>query len=99
VLFVNRGYGGPMVDMEEDEGEALLNYLYDQFAKPDYQMRLKWTVNAVVVWDNRSVQHYAVYDYNEPRKMERITIAGDSPAIGFADLEREGRALEAHAAE
>jgi taurine dioxygenase len=98
-LFVNRGYGGPIVGMENEKGEALLTYLYEQFTKPDYQMRLRWTPNTIVAWDNRSVQHYAVYDYHEPRIMERVTVAGDAAAIGFADLERLSPAVETHAAE
>jgi alpha-ketoglutarate-dependent taurine dioxygenase len=88
VLFVNYNYTGPIVGLDAEENAQLRTYLFDQFKKPDFQMRVRWRPNTVVVWDNRSVQHYAVYDYNEPRHMERILVAGVEPAIGFADVER-----------
>jgi Probable taurine catabolism dioxygenase len=83
VLYVNEGYTGPILGLEEKEAEELSRYLFDQFKKPDYQMRHRWSPNTIVVWDNRSVQHYAVADYNEPRQLERITVAGEAIPIGF----------------
>lgn len=88
VLFVNYNYTGPILGLSSEESDELRTYLFDQFKKPDYQMRVRWQPHTIVVWDNRSVQHYAVYDYNEPRHMERILVAGIEPAIGFADLDR-----------
>lgn len=82
-LNVNEGYTGPVVGLPEEESDALLRLLFDQFKKPDYQMRLRWTPNAIAVWDNRSVQHYATADYNEPRHLERITVAGDAVPVGL----------------
>jgi alpha-ketoglutarate-dependent taurine dioxygenase len=83
VLYVNEGYTGPILGLEEKEAEELGRYLFDQFKKPDYQMRHKWSPNTIVVWDNRSVQHYAVADYDEPRQLERITVAGDAIPVGL----------------
>ena len=58
----------------------LLNYLISQAAIPEYQVRWRWTRNAVAFWDNRSTQHYAVHDYFPAmRKMERAGIMGDAP--------------------
>ena len=87
-LFVNSNYTGPIVGMESTAGDALRDYLVDQFKKPDYQMRVKWRPNTIVVWDNCQVQHYAVYDYNEPRTMERILVAGDQATIGYDAVEK-----------
>jgi taurine dioxygenase len=46
---------------------------------------LRWTENAVAIWDNRSVQHYAIADFfpgrglGHERVMDRIAIQGDKP--------------------
>ena len=41
---------------------------------------MKWQPNTLVMWDNRSVQHYAAHDYYPARRtMERVTVKGDRP--------------------
>ena len=58
----------------------LLNYLLRQAAIPEYQMRLQWRPDTLVIWDNRSTQHYAVQDYFPAvRRMMRATVIGDPP--------------------
>ena len=58
----------------------LLQYLISQAAIPEYQVRFRWTKNAIAMWDNRSTQHYAVMDYAPcHRRMERAGIVGDKP--------------------
>ena len=78
---------GAIIGLTPAEDERLRTLLFDQIKKPEYQMRVRWTANAITVWDNRAVLQYAVADYSEPREMERITVAGIEPCIGFADLE------------
>jgi taurine dioxygenase len=57
----------------------LLAYLVSQVQIPEYQVRWRWQPNDVVMWDNRSTQHYAVMDYPPcHRKMERAGITGDA---------------------
>jgi len=58
----------------------LLNYLMSRATIPEYQVRWSWQPGDVVMWDNRSTQHYACNDYfPAPRKMERAAIVGDVP--------------------
>ena len=57
----------------------LLQYLINQAAIPEYQVRWRWQPNSMAMWDNRSTQHYAVMDYPPShRKMERAGIVGDA---------------------
>jgi taurine dioxygenase len=80
---------GAIIGLTPEEDERLRTFLIDQIKKPEYQMRVRWTANAITVWDNRAVLHYAVADYSEPREMERITVAGIEPCVGFAELEAD----------
>src|ERR1041384_7994874 len=60
--------------------DALLEFLYRQATIPEYQLRVKWQPNTLVMWDNRSVQHYASHDYYPARRtMARVTVKGDRP--------------------
>ena len=60
-------------------GSALLQYLINQAAIPEYQVRFRWKPNSMAMWDNRSTQHYAVMDYAPcHRKMERAGIIGEA---------------------
>lgn len=78
-IFVNAQFTVAIRDMAEAESQNLLNYLYGRATIPEYQLRVKWEPDMVVMWDNRSVQHYASHDYYPQRRtMERITVAGDA---------------------
>ncbi len=77
-IFVNAQFTVNIRDLDDTESDTLLQYLYGRAAIPEYQLRVKWEPDMVVMWDNRSVQHYASHDYYPQRRtMERITIAGD----------------------
>jgi taurine dioxygenase len=79
ILFVNAAYTTGFVGVEHVEGIALLDYLLNQVQVPEVQFRLQWRPGTVVVWDNRSMQHYAVGDYFPAnRVMDRVTIAVDT---------------------
>jgi alpha-ketoglutarate-dependent taurine dioxygenase len=63
-----------------DESRDLIELLSHQADTIEYQCRFRWTPDAVVIWDNRAVQHYACSDYWPPvRVMERASIVGDVP--------------------
>lgn len=80
ILFVNASFTSQIDGVDEAEGAALLAHLLDQFKIPEYQVRFRWSANAVAIWDNRATQHYPVADYwPARRRMERVTIAGDRP--------------------
>jgi taurine dioxygenase len=63
-----------------DESSAVLSYLYDHAENPLFQCRFRWQENSVAFWDNRCVQHRAMWDYwPNTRSGFRVTVAGDKP--------------------
>lgn len=84
-LFVNPQFTIFIKGMEKEESTAILDLLYKKTLRHEYQYRHHWQSNAVVFWDNRSVQHAALHDYYPQRRwMERVTISGDQP-VGDGD--------------
>lgn len=78
-LFVNGNSTTQLVGMSERESETILRLLIDHVRDPLFQVRFSWDLHSMAFWDNRSVQHYAVPDYNQRRIMNRVTIVGDRP--------------------
>ncbi len=79
-IFVNRTFTSHIKDMNAKESAALLDFLYDHIESLAFQVRFKWTENAVALWDNRCVQHMALWDYwPHERKGLRYTVKGDRP--------------------
>ena len=74
VADVRVGFDFKVAEME------LLQYLLRQATIPEYQLRVHWRPDTLVIWDNRSTQHYAVQDYFPAvRRMMRATVIGDRP--------------------
>jgi taurine dioxygenase len=79
-LYVNRGFTQGINGLPDDEARALLAFLIEHSVKPDFQVRFRWRANSVAFWDNRAVQHLAVWDYfPQVRSGFRVTIKGDRP--------------------
>ena len=69
-----------VVDLDVDEGRALLDDLLARATRPERVYRHTWSVGDTVIWDNRGVLHRAVpYDAASPREMLRTTVLGDEP--------------------
>lgn len=78
-LYVNGDFTKYVVDMAPDESERLLFKLLAHATRPEFVYRHRWQLDDLVLWDNRSVMHYAVLDYDEPRAMHRIVVKGGRP--------------------
>lgn len=79
-LYVNQMFTQRIVGLGETESDAILRMLYDHCTRPEFTCRLRWAPRSLAVWDNRSVQHYAIDDYQQfERLMYRVTITGDRP--------------------
>lgn len=80
-LYVNSLFTVGIKGMSEKESQALLGFLYEHMTADEYACRFKWQKNSISFWDNRIVQHKPVNDYYpQHRKMQRITIDGDTPS-------------------
>jgi len=79
-LFVNRAFTTRIVQLARLESDAVLAHLYRHVETPEFQCRFRWRVNSIAFWDNRCVQHHAMWDYYPARRHgHRVTIKGDKP--------------------
>jgi taurine dioxygenase len=79
-LYVNAGFTTRILGVPRDESQGILRYLFEHTANPLFQCRFRWRENSVAFWDNRCVQHRAMWDYwPHTRSGFRVTVAGDKP--------------------
>jgi taurine dioxygenase len=79
-LFVNAQYTTHIVQMTARESDALLGFLYRHVETPEFHCRFKWRAGSMVFWDNRAVQHKAVFDYFPRRRVgTRVQVCGEKP--------------------
>ena len=79
-LFVNRVFTTQIVELAKDESAAVLQTLFGRIEQPEFQCRFRWRPGSVAFWDNRCVQHHALWDYYPHRRRGlRVTIKGEAP--------------------
>ena len=81
-LYVSPGFALNFVGMTEAESRPILEFIYEHSINPRFIYRHNWRAHDIVFWDNRSLMHYAVQDYdrdNDRRHMQRTTISGERP--------------------
>ena len=83
-LYAVSGSSFGIVGMPEDEARDLLDELAAHSTQPRYQLRFKYGVGDVVVWDNASLLHSAtLIDPDDARTLWRITMLEPTP-VGMA---------------
>ena len=85
ILFVNSMYTKKILDLSERESNEILKKIFEHQERLDFTCRIRWTENAVAIWDNRSLLHQGLSDFfpgrglGYERVMDRIAIEGDEP--------------------
>jgi taurine dioxygenase len=94
-LFIG-AFAQTIEGLSTSESKDVLRLLQAYVTRPENVFRVQWNPGDLVLFDNRVTQHYAPDDYDSlPRRLNRVTIAGDVP-VGI-DGERS-RILEGDAA-
>jgi len=71
-----------LVGFSSRESASLFELLQNRVIRLENTVRWQWQQDDVVIWDNRSTQHYAVNDYgSQPRVVRRVTVEGET-AVG-----------------
>lgn len=80
-LFVNPGFTSGLVGFAAAESKALLDFLHAHCTRHEFLYRHRWALGDLVIWDNRSLMHHAVVDYEGmgERYMHRVTVIADQP--------------------
>lgn len=80
-LYVMRDDCTAIDGMEAEEAEALIAALADHIVKPAHIYRHQWRTGDLLMWDNCTVQHRAIQDYDLPQRrlMHRTTMGGSVP--------------------
>jgi taurine dioxygenase len=81
-LYVMRDDCTGIEGLDEEEAAGLICALADHIAKPAFIYRHQWHVGDLLLWDNCTVQHRAIQDYDLPQRrlMHRTTMGGAVPA-------------------
>lgn len=79
-LFVNPIFTTRINELPRLESNTVLSMLHTHCQNEDFQVRFRWKKGSVAFWDNRCVQHLAIWDYYpQTRSGFRVTINGDRP--------------------
>jgi taurine dioxygenase len=84
-LFVSPGFTeGPreIRGYSPRQSARILELLWEEATRPEYQVRFRWAPGSIAFWDNRSTTHLAVSDaghLGHDRVLYRATLEGDIP--------------------
>lgn len=75
-IFVTELHTTYIKGVTRTTSESLLRLLFGALENPELHARFTWKPGSLAVWDNRLVQHRAIHDYGEQRRvLHRVTIA------------------------
>lgn len=90
-LFVHRMFTRHIIGFSEAESRHFLEFLYSHTTSSlEFQVRHRWRMGDIAIWDNRSTLHYGVTDYRVRRVMRRMTIRGSLSPVTTEQRESVG---------
>tara|TARA_B100001113_G_C21082608_1_gene610608 strand:+ start:206 stop:991 length:786 start_codon:yes stop_codon:yes gene_type:complete len=79
-IYVTEAFVKEIKGLESEDSQKILQTLYAHATQEKYIYRHKWSKGDLVIWDNRSVQHFAEHGYGDKeRTMHRLTTSGSKP--------------------
>jgi taurine dioxygenase len=79
-IYVNRLMTIRINEVEKEESDAILNYLFDLIESPHNIYEHVWQVHDLVLWDNRCTAHARQHYAPEKRRLlRRMTILDENP--------------------
>ena len=78
-LFVNEHFTRRIVELSDEESDALLRYLVRHATRDRFTVRYRWSEGTIAMWDNRCTQHHVLNDFEGERVIQRVTVMGDRP--------------------
>ncbi len=73
------GFARSVVGMTPAGGRDMIRLLQEYITRPEQTVRWQWRVGDLAIWDNQATAHYAIFDYTEHRRAERLTTIGEAP--------------------
>ena len=77
-LFIG-GFVKRILGLSSRESAALLEIFQSHVTRPENVLRWSWSPNQLLIFDNRITQHYAVDNYDDLPRLNRVTVAGEVP--------------------
>jgi taurine dioxygenase len=81
-IYVNTDFTSHINELPRLEGDRVLRFLIDHCANPQWTVRFRWRAHSIAFWDNRCVQHQAIWDYwPNVRSGYRVQVEGTTPPV------------------
>lgn len=79
-LYVTEGHTSHIEGVGREESDQLLTMLSEHLKNPAFHYRHRWQAGDLLIWDNCSAHHLAIFDYGTtPRRLHRAGITGAVP--------------------
>ena len=78
-IFVNESYTVYIKDVSRIASQSLLTILFEEIKSPEVEARYTWEKGAMVLWDNRILQHRGIGDFGQQQRVFlRAAVRGDA---------------------